>query len=265
MPLVALGVMGVVGSVVGAVGASKAAGAQAGAAKSAAELQHEDAMAALDFQKQEWQTQQQNLAPWLSAGKQALNTLTGLTSTPGQGLLENFQAPTAVTEQNDPGYQFRLQQGQQALENSAAARGGLLSGNTLKGITDYSQNYASNEYQNVYNRAFNTFESNQANTFNRLSALAGTGQTAATTLGQQGQAAAGNVGNIFLTNAGQQGGSIMAGGAARASGYAGIANALTGGIGNIEQLMLIKNLLGGGNNQFQDVTPNYLQGPEFAP
>jgi hypothetical protein len=242
MPLVALGVMGIVGSVVGAVGASKAAGAQAGAAKSAAELQHEDQQASLDFQKQEWTQQQANEAPWLNAGKQALSQLSGLTSTPGQGLLENFKAPTAITEQNDPGYQERLKLGQQALENSAAARGGLLSGNTAKAVTDYAQNYASNEYSNVYGRAFNTFETNQANTFNRLSALAGTGQQAANSLGQQGQAAAGNVSNINAIGGAQQGNSLMAAGNARASGYAGVTNAITGGLGNISQLILLKSM-----------------------
>jgi len=232
----------VAGSVIGGIFASKAAGAQANAAQSAAQLQHQDQQASLDFQKQEWAQQQANEAPWLNAGKQALSQLSDLTSTPGKGLLENFQAPTAVTEQNDPGYQFRLQQGQQALENSAAARGGVLSGNTLKAITDYGQNYASNEYQNVYNRAFNTFETNQANTFNRLSSLAGTGQQAANTLGQEGQAASGNVTNINLTGGAQQGASIMAGGTARASGYAGVGNALNSGLQNAADYYLLSQL-----------------------
>jgi hypothetical protein len=242
MPLIALGVMGIVGSVVGAVGASKAAGAQANAAKSAAQLQHEDQQASLAFQKQEWATQQQNMAPWLSAGKQALGTLSGELSTPGQGLLENFQAPTGITEQNDPGFQARLKTGADALQNSAAARGGLLSGNTAKALEDYSQTYASNEYGNVYNRAFNTFEANKTNEFNRLSSLAGTGQQAATTLGQEGSAAAGNVTNINAIGGAQQGGSLMAAGNARASGYAGVANAITGGIGNIQRLMLLSQM-----------------------
>jgi hypothetical protein len=52
---------------------------------------------------------------------------------------QTFQAPTSVTEQNDPGYQFRLQQGQDALQNSAAARGGLLSGGTAKALSDYTK------------------------------------------------------------------------------------------------------------------------------
>lgn len=68
-----------------------------------------------------------------------------------------FTAPTAVTMQNDPGYQFRLNEGLKALQASAAARGVLNSGGTLKGIEDYGQNYASQEYGNVFNRALQTF------------------------------------------------------------------------------------------------------------
>ena len=64
-----------------------------------------------------------------------------------------FVAPTGLTEQNDPGFQARIQQGQLGVEESAAARGGLLSGGTLKAIEDYRQNAASNEFGNVFNRA----------------------------------------------------------------------------------------------------------------
>jgi hypothetical protein len=215
-------------------------------------------MASLDFQKQQWQTQQQNEAPWLKAGGAAENQLSSLLGTPGQGLLtpwtEQFQAPTALTEQNDPGFQARLKLGTDALQNSAAARGGLLSGNTATAINQYAQDYASNEYGNVYNRAlgeyqqrYNIFEGNQANQFNRLSALAGGGQVAANQLGQQGQAASSNIANINLAGGAQQGASIMAGGSARASGYAGIANALTGGLNNASQYLLLNQLLGNQN------------------
>ncbi len=72
----------------------------------------------------------------------------------GQNALKGFQAwstdPNAVS--SDPSYQFRFNQGQNALENSAAARGGLLSGNTGKALTDYGQNAASQEYANQFGR-----------------------------------------------------------------------------------------------------------------
>lgn len=63
-----------------------------------------------------------------------------------------FQAPTAADMQNEPGFQFRMAQGQKALEQSAAGRGVLRTGGTLKNLVDYGQNFASNEYGNVYNR-----------------------------------------------------------------------------------------------------------------
>ncbi len=71
-----------------------------------------------------------------------------------------FEAPTGITEQNDPGFKARLQEGQDALQRSAAAKGTLLTGGTLKDLTDYSQNLASNEFSNVYNRALQTYGTN---------------------------------------------------------------------------------------------------------
>ncbi len=69
-----------------------------------------------------------------------------------------FRAPTAEDAQNSPGYQFRLGQGEGALQNSAAARGVLRTGGTLKDILQYGQDYASAEYQNVFNRALSTYD-----------------------------------------------------------------------------------------------------------
>lgn len=216
--------------------ASKAAGAQANAAKSAAQLQHEDAMAALQFQKDQSALQQKNAAPWLTAGGKAETQLSDLVSGGGfPDWNEQFKAPTDVTEQNDPGYQFRLKEGMKALENSASARGDLLSGGTAKAITQYGQDYASNEYSNVYGRAFNEyatrynqFETNQANKFNRLSSLAGGGQVAAGNLNANLGETARNVSDIYGREGQQVGDSLKAAGTARASGYAGIANAITG-------------------------------------
>jgi hypothetical protein len=246
--------VGIGGAITGAIGSSKAAGAQANAAMSAAQLQHQDQMASLDFQKQQWQTQQQNIAPWLQAGTQGINSLAQLLGTPGQGLLtpwtQQFQAPTAAQAAQTPGYQFALQQGQNAVQDSAAASGGLLSTGAQKTLANYTTGLAENTYNDTYNRAlaeyqqsYNIFQGNQTNTFNRLASLSGMGQTAATTLGQQGQAAAGNVANINLTGGAQQGNSLMNAGAATASGYAGIANSINSGLSSISQYALLQKLL----------------------
>jgi len=68
-----------------------------------------------------------------------------------------FTAPSATDALNSPGYQFRLDQGRGALEASAAARGVTRTGGNLKGILQFGQNFASQEYANVFNRALQTF------------------------------------------------------------------------------------------------------------
>lgn len=176
-----------------------------------------------------------------------------------QGWNQEFQAPTAAQAAQTPGYQFALQQGQQALQNSAAAKGGLLSGNTAEALDQYSQGLADSNYQQTYNNAlgqyqtaYNQFQNNQANTYNRLAGLAGTGQTAAGQLNSAGQAAASNIGNISQTAGQQIGQSAQNAGAATASGYVGQANAINSGIGSgvgsVQQGILLSQLLNGSGN-----------------
>tara|TARA_R110002072_G_scaffold26604_1_gene87795 strand:- start:6450 stop:8318 length:1869 start_codon:yes stop_codon:yes gene_type:complete len=81
-----------------------------------------------------------------------------------------FAAPTAADMAADPSYQFRLQQGQDALERSGAARGVTNTGGTLKDILDYGQNAASQEYGNVYARMRDTYDANERNRFNAYQA-----------------------------------------------------------------------------------------------
>jgi hypothetical protein len=165
-----------------------------------------------------------------------------------QGWNKTFQSPTNLTD--DPGYNFRLTQGNKALENSAAARGGLFSGGTAKALTDYNQGSASQEYQNTYNRAlqnydtnYNTFTGDQTNQFNRLMALMTGGQTSANQLSASGLTAANNAANIGLTSAGQIGQQLNNAGAANASGYVGSANAIngaiSGGTNTLQQLAML--------------------------
>lgn len=71
-----------------------------------------------------------------------------------------YVAPTAAEALNDPGYQFRLDQGRSALERSAAMRGVSNTGMNLRDILDYGQNAASQEYQNVDARSRNTYATN---------------------------------------------------------------------------------------------------------
>ena len=120
--------------------------------------------------------------------------------------------------QADPGYAFRLAEGQKAIERSAAARGGTQSGAALKAAARFGQDLGSQEYQNAFNR----YQVNRSNQLNPLQSLMGAGQSATNTLtsaaGQQGQNQAAN---------------IYGAGQARASGYIGSSNALAGALQGI--------------------------------
>ncbi len=118
--------------------------------------------------------------------------------------------------QADPGYAFRLAEGQKALDRQAAARGGLISGGALAAAQRYGQEMGSQEYTNAYNR----YQTNRAAQLNPLQSMAGMGQTTAQQLGQAGQ--------NYATGAGE---ALTSGAAARASGYLGQANALAGALG----------------------------------
>ena len=177
-----------------------------------------------------------------------------------QGWNQQFTAPQ-LNNTTDPGYQARLNLAQQAIQNSAAARGGLLSGNTLNAENQFTQDYASNEYSNVYNRAlqgfntnYNVFQQNQANEFNRLAAMAGVGQTAVQQLGTAGQSAAGNVSNTLLNAGSMIGGNINNAGAARGSGYVGAGNAYAGGLNNLGNLASLYAILNQGGNSPVDLS-----------
>jgi hypothetical protein len=117
--------------------------------------------------------------------------------------------------QADPGYAFRLAEGQKALERSAAARGGLMGGATGKALTRYGQEMGSQEYQNAFNR----YQAERSARLNPLQSLAGLAQSATNVLGTAGQ--------NYATGAGE---ALGAGAQARASGYIGAANAIGGGL-----------------------------------
>jgi hypothetical protein len=92
----------------------------------------------------------QALAALLGGTQQAAGVL-GSTPNRLAGLLD--QGPMRVDMAADPGYQFRLQQGEQAIMRSAAARGGRLGGGTLQALLAHGQGLASQEYGNAFNRA----------------------------------------------------------------------------------------------------------------
>lgn len=223
----------IVGGAVQSRAASKAAKAQTNAANQANETE-----------RYIYDQTREDQLPWQDAGRAGLNSLMGLygfeqkpvpgtgkaavpgtpagsgffgalfnPAKPGEAAIppdmewQRAANPSGVANSfmtMDPGYQFRLKEGQRNLENSAAARGGLMSGNFLKATTKYGQDYGANEFTNIANR---------------YSALAGVGQSANSQLQQAGQ----NYANAYGQN-------VTNAGAARASGYAGKANAITGAL-----------------------------------
>ena len=197
MPMGWMAAATVVSSLIGSSASKKAASTQADAANRAA-----------DLQMQQFERQVELQEPWRQAGITALNKLTPLATEYTPFGMQQFQ--------QDPGYAFRMQEGMKALERSAAARGGLLSGGMLKGAQRYGQDLASQEYMNAFNR----YQAERNARLNPLQSLAGVGQTATNQLGQAGQAMASNVGQA-----------LGAAAQARASGYIGGANALSQGLG----------------------------------
>lgn len=219
----------VVGAVVGSQASKSAAKTQAKAAENASELQAQVAQQQIEAQKEMFNKQIELQEPWRQAGISALDQIQG----------GAYGLPAAFTGQvnmmADPGYQFRLSEGLKALDRQAAARGGLISGSALKGAQRFGQDYASQEYQNAYNRALTEYNAQlQRSTtgYNRLAGQAGIGQTATQQLASAAGTYGSNVGNILGASGAAQAAGMTDAAAARASGYVGSANALTGAIGS---------------------------------
>jgi len=222
------------GSIVGGVLGSSAS-------KKAAASQEQLSREGLALQREMFDRQVALQEPFRQGGMTAQNQILQLLgiggdqAAPGYGSLAK---PFGTDQfQQDPGYAFRQSEGMKALERSAAARGGLLSGGTMKGIQRFGQDLASQEYQNAFNR----YQVERAARLNPLQSLMGSGQSSANvmtgTAGQFGQTGANTLSNI---------------GDIRASGYVGSANALT-------------NALSGVGNYFadKDTLASILKSPKY--
>ena len=186
---------------------------QAEATTNAANISAGASREALDLQRRMYEEGVARQQPWLQAGQNALAKLATASEYTPFGMSQ-FQA--------DPGYAFRLSEGQKALERSAAARGGLLSGATGKALTRYGQDMGSQEYMNAFNR----YQAERQARLGPLQSLAGVGQTAANTLGAAGQNYAGAANQLALTNAANQGNLALQQGNIRASQYGTMGSAL---------------------------------------
>lgn len=178
---------------------------------------------------------QANEQPFIQAGGNALTALQqgiGIgPGTSGTGVGDLNRPFTAGDFHSSPGYQFQMQQGENAVLNNAAHLGGVNSGNTLKALTQFGQGTANQDYWNAYN----AFVNNQNQRFGQLQTVAGSGQNAVSNTGALGAQVASSVGN-----------NIIGAGNAQSAGQVGQANAITNGIGGVSQNFLLYSLLNGG-------------------
>lgn len=209
------------------MGMQMGADAQIMAAEIGAGAVRDSARMATETQWRMYAQSRQDQLPWLEAGQRALGTL------------EQKIAAGPGEFKEDPGYQFRLAQGNKQLTANAAATGNLASGRTLKALTEYGQDYASNEYDKFINRFYQSLTPYQS--------LAGLGQTTATNMGGQAIATGNSIaanergaGNALASIYGQQGSTLASlyqnSGNVMASNYMNQGNALAQGYLNQGQI-----------------------------
>ena len=203
VPALIKGGAAIAGGALASRGASKASRAQAQAAEQQQALEREM-----------FERQQALQEPFRQLGLQNLNRLAGLYGEGGA----YARAPGVEEIQMDPGYAFRLAEGQKALERKLAAGGRMFSGGALKAGTQYGQELASQEFANAYERAM----AQRARVSNALLGIGQFGPSAASAIGGAAQR--------YAQGAGQAIGDV---GAARASGYLGQANALREALGGV--------------------------------
>jgi len=246
--------MAFISSIIQGIGAIS----QADASRHAANQQADAAKNAQQLQLDMFNRNKQDVQPWVTSGQRGnteLMRLLGLGSPDGFDPNAQLVRPFGMQDfQTDPGYQFRLQEGENAVLNNRSAMGGLNSGATMRALEQYGQGFASNEYQNAFNR----YNTQQGNVYNRLAGLSNTGANSALGVAGLGANAAFRAGD-FGTQAGN----------AQAAGTIGQSNALMGGASGIMNQWLQANALqqGGFGDQpgMNGAAPGYMQLPQQTP
>jgi hypothetical protein len=226
----------VIGAGTGLIGSDRAARAQKYAADRAADTARETFERQVELQE-----------PFREAGLTAQNrlmTLLGLEGgEAGAADFGRYSRDFGMSDfETDPGYGFRMSEGMKAIERSSAARGGLLSGATLKGVQRFGQDLASAEYGNAYNRFYQMRNAQ----LNPLQGILGQGQSSTNVL----TGAAGEMGRGVA-------GAQMGAGAARASGYAAGTNSLTGALQSGMQNYLTASYMRPGGYQAPGMSPMF--------
>lgn len=188
---------------VAAVGTAVSAGVGAYTANKAADAQKKASKKALKAQEKAAAQARSDLQPWRETGQSALTSLADMYGL-GKDGQPAFNESALAAFRNSPDYQVALREGISGLDHSAAAKGNLLSGGQIKGVTEYASDLASQKF-GAY--------------LSRLSQLAGAGQNAASNQANTSMNAGNNAANNYNNM-----------GAAEASGIVGTGNAISGGI-----------------------------------
>lgn len=171
------------------VGAGISAMIMGNAAGKAAEAQKNASLEGIR-QQQDWYNRSiKGFEPYESAGQGAVDQLSELTG-PNGAWSKGF---TAQDFQQDPGYQFRLQEGQKALDRMQSARGNYLSGAAIKQGLNYNSGMASQEYANAYGR----FMNDRQMRYQQLAGLAGMGMGAANAVGGYAQGTGARISDLW--------------------------------------------------------------------
>jgi hypothetical protein len=275
-------------AIIGSMASSRASAAQSRAAGEATQAQRDIANEQTALQREQYLKQLELNEPFRQAGLTGQNMLLaqlqgGPYASAKFGGVEGYDPASAMRNfgagdfQADPGYAFRLSEGLKGMNATAAARGGLMSGNALRAGQEYGQQLGSQEYQNAFNRyqanralqaqeygnAFNRFQTERTNTLAPLQSLAGVGQSASQQAQQASQNYAAGAGNALGAFGAAQAGNIIGAGNARASGYIGGANALSSGVGQGINFYQNRNLM----NQLQNnsLRNQYGSGNVYTP
>lgn len=263
----------------------------ANAQEQAAQLQATAQNNATNLNASIFSKEQQNIAPYVQAGQGAVNSLQGMLAPSGAptGTSAGPSGPngtwapsditaSSATQQwttpfnfngvnllNSPEYTFDLNQGLQAVQRSAAANGGLVSGGAMKDISNYAQGNALNSFQQAYGNAltnyqtaYNTFLGNQTNPFNKLAGVAQMGLGGTGQINQAGSTLGTNNTNAFLSGAANQGSYIAGAGNAGSAGIVGATNSFGNSFNTLANMYAQQNLQ---NSSF--MTPT--QAAENAP
>jgi hypothetical protein len=207
------------GATLGGAAEEATGGGASGAAREAAQISNAAGERDLALRTRMYEEGVARQQPFYQAGVNALpQYVSGIQK--GGELVRGFTPADFTT---DPGYGFRLKEGQKALDRQAAARSGLISGGALKAATRFGQEMGSLEYTNAYNR----FRDTQGLRRNALAGVAGYGPTAAGAINAAGQNYATGAGNIMSGQGDTSANALLAAQQARSSSYGQLGSALS--------------------------------------